>query len=797
MKAYLTAFAVIVAAAVSVPGWAEDRISFNRDIKPILSNNCFQCHGPDARARKRRPRFDTFEGVTAITRFNKYPAVPGDPSASEIVKRITSDDPEYRMPAIESGKSLTPEQIALMTQWIAEGAEYEKHWSYIAPEKSVLPAVSDDSWVENEIDSFVLARLDTENLIPSETADRATLIRRVTLDLTGLPPTPGEVRNFLKDRRKGSYERLVDRLLDSPAYGERWAQMWLDLARYADTKGYEKDGNRTIWKFRDWVINALNENMPYTQFTIEQIAGDLLENPTEDQIIATAFHRNTMNNDEGGTDDKEFRNAAVVDRVNTTMQVWMGTTVGCAQCHAHKYDPISMKDYYSLFAFFNQSADVDNPDERPTYWHATEEEKAAKTRIDANLKQANKDLKRLDEAIKAASNDEEKTALGEERKVADRLKRKSESERGKLSANVSLRTPIMKELVEDERRTTHILSRGNFLNPGDEVTADTPETFASFPDNVPRNRLGLAKWLVSEENPLTARVTVNRYWEQFFGTGLVSTSEEFGNQGAWPSHPELLDWLAVEFMENDWNLKNLCKMIVMSSTYRQRSYMSPQMIERDPNNELLARGPRIRLDAEVLRDQALAVSGLLSAKMYGPSVKPFQPDGVWQVVYSGDEWKMSEGEDKYRRGLYTYWRRTAPYPSMMAFDASSREVCTIRRIRTNTPLQALVTLNDPVYVEAAQAMARRVLDEAKRKLDKRVGFAMTVALGREASDAEIARLSELYSEVLEEFSANEENAALIATSFLGPAPGYAIDELAAWTVVCNAIMNLDEFLTKR
>jgi hypothetical protein len=781
----------------TVQSFGADKVSFNRDIKPILSNNCFQCHGPDARARKRRPRFDTFEGVTAITRFKKYPVIPGDPSASEIVKRITSDDPEYRMPAAESGKSLTPEQIALLTQWIAEGAEYEKHWSYIAPEKPTLPAVSDDSWVGNGVDSFILARLDAEELKPSEIADKTTLIRRVTLDLTGLPPTPDEIRRFLRDKRKGSYGRLVDRLLDSPGYGERWTQMWLDLARYADTKGYEKDDNRTIWKFRDWVIRALNEDMPYTQFTIEQIAGDLLENPSEDQIIATAFHRNTMNNDEGGTDDEEFRVAAVVDRVNTTMQVWMGTTIGCAQCHAHKYDPISMKDYYSLFAFFNQTADSDQPDERPTYWHATDEEKAAKLEADETLKRARAEIKRIDEAIKNAEDEDEKSALETERKVPDRLERKTTQRLEKMSGDIVLKTPIMEELPLDERRTTHILSRGNFLNPRAEVTAGTPEVFAPFPADAPRNRLGLAKWLVSEENPLTARVTVNRYWEQFFGTGLVSTSEEFGNQGAWPTHPDLLDWLAVEFMENDWSLKELCRVIVNSSTYRQRSYLSPQMIERDPNNELLARGPRIRLDAEVLRDQALAVSGLLSAKMYGPSVKPYQPESVWQVVYSGDEWKTSEGEDRYRRGLYTYWRRTAPYPSMMAFDASSREVCTIKRIRTNTPLQALVTLNDPVYVEAAQAMARRVMDEAKPKQDKRMGYAMELALSREATDIEIARLNMLYVEVLAEFSSNEEAAMQMATSILGPAPDAAIDELAAWTVVCNAILNLDEFLTKR
>jgi hypothetical protein len=794
MKLYISAILTTCLGVTSLSASAE--VSFNRDIKPILSNNCFECHGPDARARKRRPRLDTFEGATSITRFKKYPVVPGDPDASEIVKRILSDDESYRMPASKSGKTLTQEQKNLLIQWIAEGAQYDKHWAYIAPERPELPNASNHKRVTNGIDSFILARLADEGLTPSKEADKKTLIRRVSLDLTGLPPTPEAIRAFVKSNKKDSYERLVDGLLDSPAYGERWAHLWLDLARYADTKGYEKDDKRTIWKFRDWVIEALNKDMPYTQFTTEQIAGDLLESPTEDQIIATAFHRNTMNNDEGGTDDEEFRNAAVVDRVNTTMQVWMGTTMGCAQCHAHKYDPISMKDYYSFFAFFNQSADVDNFDERPTFWHASEEEKQAKERTDKAIRKADADLKRIEKALEEAT-EEEKIELALERKEADRLKRKSEKERGKLSGNISLRTPIMQELPEDQRRTTNILSRGSFLSPGKEVNADTPEVFPAFPEGQPRNRLGLASWLVSEDNPLTARVTVNRYWEQIFGTGIVSTSEDFGVQGAFPTHPELLDWLAIEFIEQGWSLKQLCKTIVMSSTYRQCSHISSEMLERDPNNELLARGPRFRLDAEVLRDQALSVSGLLSEKMYGPSVMPHQPDGVWQVVYSGDQWKQSQGEDQHRRGLYTYWRRTAPYPSMMTFDAASREVCTIRRIRTNTPLQALVTLNDPVYVEAAQAMARRVMNDAPATLGKRLNYAMELALGRPAKATEIKRLESLYNEILAEFSANEDDAVKMATSFQGPAPDLATDELAAWTVVCNVIMNVDEFVTKR
>lgn len=796
MKFSLKIITLLSLSMVCIDGRASDTISFNRDIKPILSNNCFDCHGPDDRARKRRPRLDTFEGATGLTRFKKHPVVPGKPEESEIIRRVTSDDEEFRMPPANTGKQLTPHQIDLLTRWIEEGGEYSAHWSYIAPGRPEVPTVSDATWASNPIDTFVLARLDEEGLAPSAEANRYTLARRLALDLTGLPPTQDQVQRFVKKGGAKNYEGLVDDLLSTPAYGEHWTRMWLDLARYADTKGYEADRGRTIWKYRDWVIDALNADMPYTQFTVEQLAGDLLENPTESQIIATAFHRNTMNNDEGGTDDEEFRTAAVIDRVNTTMQVWMGTTMGCAQCHAHKYDPVSMKDYYSFFAFFNQTEDSDKNDERPTYWHASEEERALKAEIDARLKEANDGLKTVEAALKEAD-ESAKDDLDKQKKDFDRQKRKAESERTKLSGNIDLRTPIMVELPDEDRRTTHILSRGSFLSPGNEVSEDTPEVFPPFSDEQPRNRLGLAHWLVSEENPLTARVTVNRYWEKLFGTGLVSTSEEFGTQGAWPTHPELLDWLAVEFMEQGWSLKQLCKMIVMSSTYRQSSKVTPELLERDPNNELLARGPRFRLSAESLRDQALHVAGLLSDKMYGEPVKPYQPDGVWQVVYNGDQWQTSEGEDRHRRGLYTYWRRTSPYPSMMAFDASSREVCTIRRIRTNTPLQALVTLNDPVYVEAAQGMARRVLAESTGSLESQMGYALELALARPARDEEIDRLVALYAEVHSIYSENPSDAEMIATSFLGPTEDVDTDVLAAWTVVCNTIMNLDEFLTKR
>jgi hypothetical protein len=488
-----------------------------------------------------------------------------------------------------------------------------------------------------------------------------------------------------------------------------------------------------MWPYRDWVIDALNADMPFDQFTIEQLAGDLLPEPSRQQVVAAAFHRNTMQNDEGGTDDEEFRVAAVVDRVNTTMQVWMGVTIGCCQCHSHKYDPLAHREYYQLFAFFNQTADADRPDQEPTI------------------------------AVGADAKD------------------------GKL--------PIMKELPVDQRRTTHILTRGSFLNPGEAVEPGTPQVFPPFPVDAPRNRLGLARWLVDRRNPLTARVAANRLWEELFGAGIVLTSEDFGSQGMLPSHPELLDWLAAEFMDHGWALKHLAKTMVMSATYRQSSRITPEKLRVDPENRLLSRGPRHRLSAEQIRDQALCVSGLLSRKMHGPSVMPPQPDGVWAVVYNSDQWKTSAGEDRYRRGLYTFWRRTSPYPSAMALDATSRETCTIRRIRTNTPVAAFALLNDPAYVEAAQSLARKIVEQGGDAATKAThGFRRV--LGRAPSRVELDRLITLFHEQQQHFEQDADAALKMATEPLGPAPEAAvIADLAAWTVVSNVLLNLDETLS--
>jgi len=709
-SSYLGHWALVLAggAALALAAPAGETISFNRQIRPILAKNCFACHGPDEHSRQANLRLDTRADATGQTGGHAG-IVPGNSAASRVFIRITH--PKTPMPPPAAGKRLSEQEVELIKRWIDQGAPYDRHWAFEPPVRPPLPKVERAGWPKNEIDYFVLARLEAEGLSPSPEADRYTLIRRVWLDLVGLPPPPEAVAAFVSDDSPEAYERLVDGLFNSPHYGERWASVWLDLARYADSKGYEADRLRSMWPYRDWVIRALNENMPFDRFTILQLAGDLLPVPTQDQLIATGFHRNTMTNDEGGTDDEEFRDAAVKDRVATTGQVWMGMTWGCAQCHNHKFDPLSQKEFYQLYAFFNQTEDSDKIDDRP------------KLRLD-----------------------------------------------GKTT------TLIMRELPADKRRETRIHRRGNFLDPGEAVEPAVPAAFHPFPEEAPRNRLGLAKWLVDKRNPLTARVVVNRFWSRLFGAGLVETEEDFGSQGAPPSHPELLDWLATEFMRLDWDMKAIQKKIVMSATYRQSSDATPALLERDRFNRLLARGPRVRLEAEMVRDQMLAVAGLLSPKMYGPPVMPLQPDGVWQVVYSRDRWETSPGEDRYRRALYTFRRRTSPYPAAITFDAPSGEVCTMRRIRTNTPLQALVALNDPLALEAASRLAARVLGEGAASIESRIERAFRTVLVRPPEPAEVERLRRLY----EEAKAKLEQDPMAARKLLDPARIiYATDRMAA------------------
>jgi hypothetical protein len=1135
-------------------------VDFGRDIRPILSKNCFACHGQDNAHRAARLRLDRRASATKTLKSGATPIVPGAPAKSELVRRITATDEAERMPPKETGNHLTRVQMALLQRWIEQGAPYAEHWSFVKPQRPQLPEVKSRSWPRNGLDYFVLARLDREGLQPSAEADRFTLLRRASLDLRGLPPTPQEVDAFARDTSPDAYEQAIDRFLKDPAYGERWARMWLDLARYADSAGYGSDPLRTIWRYRDWVIDAYNRNLPYDQFTIEQIAGDLLPHPTLGQKMATAFHRNTMTNTEGGTDREEFRVAAVKDRVDTTLEVWMGLTMGCAKCHSHKYDPITQPEYYQFYAFFNQTADADRPDESPvleaplpaqleqlrqidarmavlqkqldtptpqlareqekweaelrtkTEWHilkptAMKTESGAAiqllpdgslrvqgaqakndvytltTRIDlkdftalrleslpdpglpgggagraadgnfvlsrlsaeitpvdkktsgligrfvrvdlpgesrilslaeVQVWRGDKNLARQGKAsqistdfdgraelaidgntngdyfaalstthtrqekdpwweVKLAENAQvdrivlwnrtdgglqprlsgarvslldndrrvvwsqivtqapqrdrelfpdgrqavdfgasdtradfaqdkfpaQEAVLARQLKetgwaVGPRQKERHEAvflstryssgpfgaaglvdltvrlehrykrpnytlghfrlsvtnspalvRRAALAADVqtildipvaqrspaqrealarafrkeaaSLRPildqlaklsnmrpqglptlPVMVELPLDQRRETHLMNKGNFLSLGDKVEPAVPAAFHPFPSDAPKNRLGVAKWLVDPNNPLTARVAANRYWAQLFGTGLVETEEDFGTQGELPTHPELIDWLATEYVRLGWDTKAFLRLVVTSATYRQTSKVTADLVAKDPRNRLLTRGPRFRLEAEMVRDQALALSGLLSRKMHGRSVYPPQPPGLWQAAFNGQRtWATSQGEDRYRRGLYTFWRRTVPYPSMATFDAPSREICSLRRIRTNTPLQAFVTLNDPVYVEIAQALARRIVKEGGSTVKERARYGLQLCLARPPQPEQVRQVAALFQTEHEHYRQYAKDASALATEPLGPLPqGMQADELAAWTVVANVLLNLDGVLTK-
>ncbi len=811
-------------AAVSSGRAANKALDFTREVRPILAARCFQCHGHDDKVRKDGLRLDVRDGATKELKDGSRAIVPGKPDDSELYQRITADDSSV-MPPAKAGKRLTKEEVAVLKRWIEQGAPYAQHWAYVKPVRPAVPAVHDRSWPINPIDAFILARLEKEGLHPAPRAGRYALIRRLSLDLTGLPPTLEEADRFAHDPSPDAYEQLVDRLLRSPAYGERWAEVWLDLARYADSQGYANDPDRTIWRWRDWVIQALNANLPYDQFTIQQLAGDLLPNPTRPQLIATGFHRNTLTNTEGGTNPEEFRSVAIVDRVNTTFEVWLGTTIGCAQCHNHKYDPFSQKEYYQLYAIFNNTDDSNLGNDAPIIPAPRVGREKEFDALTARLAEARKKLAAETHKVDAAQKDWEKTvkpaslpkdlaailarpadkrdakqkeklaayhrALSATWKALDAEVRSLD---GRLKA-IGTTTPVLREGTP---RPTHIHIRGNFLAKGDPVKAGLPALFPPPPPGQPITRLTLARWLVSPNHPLTARVAVNRLWEEIFGTGIVETSEDFGTQGDLPSHPELLDWLATEYIRLGWDTKQMLKLIVTSAAYRQSSQVTPELLERDPSNRLLARGPRVRLSAESVRDQALFVSGLLSPKMYGPPVQPPQPQfGLSAAFGSTTDWQTSAGEDRHRRALYTRWRRNAPYPSMTTFDAPERTFCTVRRLRTNTPLQALVTLNDPVYVEAAQALARRIAAHPGSTCD-RAEYGFRVCLTRPPSAREVHRLVSLFEQARQRYAKEPAKASAMATKPLGPAPkGVNVADLAAWTVVGNVLLNLDETLAKR
>jgi uncharacterized protein DUF1553/uncharacterized protein DUF1549/cytochrome c len=727
-------------------------IDYNLHVRPIINENCIVCHGGVKKSSNLSFLFR--EEALAVNKSGKRAIVPGDPGNSEMIARINNHDSEERMPLDHD--PLSDQEIRILTKWIEQGAEWKNHWAYIPPMEIDFTKFEDDEWVKNPIDQFILDRLEAEGIIPSAEADKVTLIRRVSLDITGVPPSIEEVNQFVNDNSENAYEKVVDRLLDSPQYGERWSSMWLDLARYGDTKGYQKDLHRDIWKYRDWLIDAFNANMPFDQFTIEQLAGDLLPNASKDQLIATAFHRNSMTNDESGTDNEEFRNSAVLDRVNTTWEVWQGTTFSCVQCHGHPYDPFKHEEYYEFFAAFNNTEDADLQPEVPFMEVYTKEEEA---KIDS-----------IKDWIAENGNNS---------------KTKKEMEDIKPT-----KLPVMKELEGEKRRESYVFVKGNWMDKGETVTSGVPDLMPDLPNGVKVDRLGIAKWLVSGENPLTARVTVNRFWAQLFGKGIVETLDDFGSQGAAPTHLELLDWMALEFQgEMDWNMKSLLKLMVTSATYKQSSIVTPEGLEKDPYNDLLSRAPRIRLSAEQVRDQVLAVSGLLNEKMFGPSVMPYQPEGVWKVISSNAKWVMSEQEDTYRRAIYTYKRKTSPYPSMASFDSPSGEVCVSRRINTNTPLQALVTLNDPVFVEAANALAR-ITAQKSDDINDQINYAFQKALLRIPSDQEMDIMKNLYQEVNLDKESNEEMKLEVAS----------MDREVLKTpmsVVANAILNLDEFVTRQ
>jgi hypothetical protein len=937
-------------------------VDFNRDIRPIFAQHCISCHGGVKQAGNLSfvYRDQVFNGGDSGT-----PAVvPEKPDESYLMERVTDADPDMRMPPADHGPALSTTEIETLRRWIAEGANWELPWAFVVPKQTPLPQVQQADWCLQPLDRFVLAKLEENHLQPSPTASRTEWLRRVSFDLIGLPPSEQEADEFLNDTSGNAYEKVVDRLLVSPHFGERWASLWLDLARYADTTGYEKDPHRNIWPYRDWVIRAFNSDMPFDEFTIKQLAGDLLENASYDDVLATAFHRNTQTNTEGGTDDEEFRIASVIDRVNTTWQVWQATTFGCTQCHSHPYEPFEHDEYYKFLAVFDNTKDADVDEDFPLLpfavdskdeqlvidnWKTRNELQRAQHRQLSNL--ANQDrwkpltietaesTKAGQLAIKEESGRTEvlitktpanqatftlespipdlvkqitalridafpqdpeaakkipeigfilsqlkasiippngkeaielkfslvfsddphplvnpndslndniygwgsysrqwkshhavfllKTAatikpgsrirleliqnavnVGDVALVLNRSSYSCSSNDAwidlqtdaefvaaneklaalskQLKAVKKISVPVLAELSPENRRITHVFTRGLWLDKAELVNPGTPQVFPELHAEH-ADRLAVAKWLVSDENPLTPRVMVNRLWAQLFGTGIVETAEDFGTSGTLPTHPELLDHLALTFRDkHSWSIKNILRDIVLSATYRQQSKASPELLEADPGNRLFTRGPRQRLTAEMVRDQAITLSGRFSDKMFGPPVMPPQPEGIWRSVYNNAKWVTATGENRYRRAVYTYWKRTSGYPSMLTFDAPSRDVCTARRITTNTPLQALVTLNDEAFIECAQGLAEQMIAQDSSSLDERIAWAFERATSQEPSAGNLKRLQNLFENAHQYYETHSDESDKLGKSA----------EQAAYVIVASTILNLDEALTK-
>ncbi|MBM3401434.1 MAG: DUF1553 domain-containing protein [Bacteroidetes bacterium] len=882
---------------------SNQKVDYNIHVKPIINKKCISCHG----GVKQEAGFSLLfqEEALGPTESGKPAIIPGDPEASELIRRITEKDPAERMPY--KHEALSEEEIEVFRQWIKEGAKWGQHWAYVSVKKQDIPDFK-NSWIRNDIDKFIYEKLKEQKLEPAVEADKPTLLRRLSLDLIGLPALEAISKKYLQDNSEKAYENLVDDLLASPRYGERWTSVWLDLARYADTRGYEADRGRVIWKYRDWLIRAYNADKPYNDFLIEQLAGDLMPNPDDAKYIATAFHRNTMTNDEGGTDNEEFRTAAVMDRVNTTWSATMGTSFNCVQCHSHPYDPFKADEYYKFMAFFNNSRDEDTNADYPLLRQYNPQDSMKLVRLTAWLKnnssaelakkyvdflktwQPTINSLQCDQFVNAAlisswfaglrNNGtcrlkdvvlQDKTQLmfryktnfdgGKWSIYLDALNGKllktiplpntkgaweivsvpipSETGKrdlffkyfspaiknpddtgvqfewfnfdvpfpgkGKPGYGIALKmfdelmhakvdeTPIMIENNQDQFRSTHIFERGNWMVKGNKVEPGVPAIMNPMPSNVPKNRLGMALWLTDKRNPLVARTMVNRVWEQLFGAGLAETLEDLGSQGIAPTHQELLDHLSWQFMnEFNWSMKRLLKEIVLSASYRQSSAVTEEKLRIDPNNKFYSRASRIRLSAEQLRDQALEVSNVLSKKMYGPSVMPFQPEGIWLSPYNGEKWKMSQGEDQYRRAVYTYLKRTAPYPSMMTFDGSSRESCLPRRIRTNTPLQALTSLNDSTTLVISRSLAFRMKILGGKESINQISKGYEAMMFKPITSKKLKALSDLYEEALKKYK-KDKNAIV---RLMGAKDKPADPETASLVVVAGALLNMDEWLNK-
>lgn len=753
----------------------EKPLDYNRDVRPILSENCFYCHGPDPEHREADLRFDEEEAA------KDYAIVPGDLDSSEFYQRIIAE-PDTRMPPVKSGKKLSAEHIATLKRWIEEGAQYEKHWAYVPPKPHPVPDVQNKDWPTSDIDRFLLAKMEAEGLSPSPEADKTTLLRRVTFDLTGLPPTVEEVKAFQDDISPDAFEKVVDRLLASDRYGERMAIYWLDLVRFADTVGYHGDQDHNISPYRDYVLDAFNSNLPFDQFTREQLAGDLLPDSTIDQKIASGYNRLLQTTHEGGLQEKEYLAIYAADRVRNVSQVWMGATVGCAQCHTHKYDPYTIDDFYSLAAFF---ADVDEAQHFKVGTNALPTKRPPEIKVLSQRERA--ELAKLEAELKEAPS--------ENKAETERIQKQIDS------LNKSARLTMVTQAIKP--REMRVLPRGNWLDDSGEIVSPAIPTFMGNIDAQQdrATRLDLANWLTDPESGsggLTARVFANRVWYLLYGVGLSSSLGDFGGQGEPPVHPELLDHLAIEFYENGWDVKQLVKSIVMTSAYKQSSFASAQTRERDPYNRFYSHQTRHRLPAEMIRDNALAVSGLLNLEYGGPSVKPYQPTGYYRHLnFPQRKYREDKNEQQWRRGVYVHWQRQFLHPSLKAFDAPSREECTVERARSNTPLAALALLNDPTYIEAARQFATRILSSEASDDEVRLNRAYMLALSRVPNTDEIKVLSQILNENREIYRKDTEAAAKLLEIGLKPSDdAIEVAELAAWTQVARVIFNLDEFITR-